>query len=128
MTDEAVKIIKEIESVSYPDKRKIEKKEMDKFEKTFVGTMKELEAKQKEIKSNIDEYYKQARKAYYDKTNELEEVLKESVRNDFGMDKKVFDIVWQRAYEKGHSGGYEEVIVEAGDLFEFVNDIIGAMK
>ena len=26
MTDEAVKIIKEIESVSYPDKRKIEKK------------------------------------------------------------------------------------------------------
>ena len=128
MTDEAVKIIKEIESVSYPDKRKIEKKEMDKFEKTFVGTMKELKAKQKEIKSNIDEYYKQARKAYYDKTNELEEVLKESVRNDFGMDKKVFDIVWQRAYEKGHSGGYEEVIIEAEDLFEFVNDLMKVMK
>lgn len=128
MTDKEIEIIKMIEAEPYPLKQQVKEEEMDKFEKTFVGTKKELEEKQKEVDETINNIYRQKRKSYYDRINELEDKLKEAVREDFDMDKKVFDIVWRKAYEKGHSDGYEEVIIEAEDLYDFVNDIIGAME
>ena len=99
---------------------------MEDFKANFVGTVDQLHKMEKAVEASVKEQYIEAKKEYKHRVLELEDELKELVREDFGMDKEVFDILWNKAYEQGHSEGYECVISEAEELYDFVNDIVNA--
>jgi hypothetical protein len=126
MTNDEKKIIKAIDEVPWPRYEDIKNAAMEDFKVNFVGTVDQLHKMEKAVETSSKERYRNARKEYNDKVNELEDELKELVRDDFGMAKEVFDILWNKAYEQGHSEGYECVISEAEELYDFVNDIVNA--
>ena len=126
MTNKETKIIKAIDEVPWPRYEDIKNAAMKDFKANFVGTVDQLHKMEKAVEASAKEQYIEAKKEYNHRVLELEDELKELVREDFGMDKEVFNILWNKAYEQGHSNGYKCVISEAEELYEFVNDIVNA--
>lgn len=74
----------------------------------------------------LEEYEREFRsyeedKSYYqhqmsDRRREFEDNLKK----DYGLDDDEFAVIWSEAYDRGHSGGLQEVYSEFDRLFDFV--------
>lgn len=63
---------------------------------------------------------------YYAEKNRLEELFVEKLFSESSLSRPVFDIVYSKAYEDGHSGGYYEVAETFENLEDFVLMVIAA--
>lgn len=46
--------------------------------------------------------------------------FQDKVRSDYGLSNEPFSVLWNEAYNRGHSGGLQEVYNEFDSLFEFL--------
>lgn len=49
------------------------------------------------------------------------------LEEEYGFNQKTIQLVFSKAYEDGHSSGYEEIISYAVDYAEFVSDILNSL-
>lgn len=78
------------------------------------------------------ELAQQAKKIYRDKMNEIDrwfnEQVQEAIQNEIHVSEKAASIIFNQAWEDGHSNGYNEVIHYAERYCEFIQSILNAMK
>lgn len=79
-----------------------------------------------------NELAQQAKKIYRDKMNEIDrwfsKQTQEAVQNEIHVSEKAASIIFNQAWEDGHSNGYHEVVWYAQKYCEFVQQILNAMK
>lgn len=79
-----------------------------------------------------NELAQQAKKIYRDKMNEIDrwfsEQVQEAIQNEIHVSGKAVSIIFNQAWEDGHSNGYNEVIHYAERYCEFIQSILNAMK
>jgi hypothetical protein len=73
------------------------------------------------------------RKKYYEVENEVVGKVIQAMKDDLGYDnseedKKVFDLIYSRAYEDGHSSGFNEVYNYLLDYDSFVKETFDIFK
>ena len=73
------------------------------------------------------------RKKYYEVENEVVGKVIQAMKDDLGYDnseedKKVFDLIYSRAYEDGHSSGFNEVYNYLLDYDSFVKEAFDIFK
>lgn len=52
----------------------------------------------------------------------------DKLKSDYGLCDTEFDLLWDEAHRRGHSGGLHEVYHEFDALFDFVKKYVNAMK
>lgn len=79
-----------------------------------------------------NELAQQAKKIYRDKMSEIDrwfsEQVQEAIQNEIHVSGKAASIIFNQAWEDGHSNGYHEVIHYAERYCEFIQSILNAMK
>lgn len=79
-----------------------------------------------------NELAQQAKKVYRDKMNEIDrwfsKQTQEAIQNEIHVSEKAASIIFNQAWEDGHSNGYHEVVLYAQRYCEFVQQILNAMK
>lgn len=79
-------------------------------------------------KLNLSAYTADLRK-YKDKEREMYELFKRDALVDVGyLDSPIADVLFNKAWEYGHSFGYSEVYNHLLDLSDFVNDILKVIE
>ena len=95
------------------------------------------EAKQfsNNIESNVDEQaYKAARAEYNRISSEAEAKVIQAMKNEIGgygdneRDKKLFDLVYGKAYEDGHHSGFNEIYNYLLDYDDLIQRVLGIIK
>ena len=96
-------------------------------EETFVGTLSEINKKLESIKQEANELSKKGA----DERRKLSDLLEEKFKN-YLFDNNSFlseeqkEIVWNKAWDKGHAEGYENVEWHFDDLADFYEDMFNA--
>lgn len=74
-----------------------------------------LEEYESEMKSYDEDlgWYKSEKKVLMTK-------FQDKLRSDYGLSESAFSVLWNEAYNRGHSGGLYEVYHEFDSLFEFL--------
>ena len=62
--------------------------------------------------------YRGHREWYNTETNRRLQELRDRVRDDYDITQAQFDLLWNRAWEDGHSSGLHEVLSHFDDLYE----------
>lgn len=79
-----------------------------------------------------NELAQQAKKTYRDKMNEIDrwfsKQTQEAIQNEIHVSGKAASIIFNQAWEDGHSNGYNEVIHYVEQYCEFIQSILNAMK
>jgi hypothetical protein len=81
----------------------------------------------------LEEYERKCRsyeedKSYYQfQMAVLHREFADKLKADYGMGDAEFDTIWGEAYDRGHSGGLEEVFNEFDRLYDFVNKYTSIM-
>lgn len=126
-TDNSIaEIVAAITHLPYPDrptKPSISTLGRDKTPADFRAHADALEAYERE-----EEIYRGKRAEYNTAKAELEGLFVEKLFSESSLPRPVFDIVYSKAYEDGHSGGYYEVAGEVENLEDFVSKVIAAYK
>ena len=47
---------------------------------------------------------------------------------DYRLDKQIAEKICSKAYTEGHSGGYYEILTEAVDYGDFIEEIVSVLK
>ena len=123
MTDEIKDLIEEFEDVPFVTSSKISHELTEKFENEFVGTPKEIAIARKKLKEDIKNKCNEEKIKYNKKRDDIEELIKKAVYDEYSVSEEIGKIIWNRAYEKGHSDGLYSIIDEFDDLVDFVNNI-----
>ena len=86
------------------------------------------------IESNVDKNaYEAARKAYNQASSEAEAKVIQAMKKEIGgygdneQDNKLFDLVYGKAYEDGHSSGFNEIyncLLDYDDLIQRTLEIV----
>lgn len=74
-----------------------------------------LEEYEREMKS-----YDEDLSWYRSESRRLQNEFMDRLKKDYGLSDKAFDLVWSKAWERGHSAGLHEVYHEFDDLCEFL--------
>ncbi len=53
-------------------------------------------------------------------SSRLQTEFMDKLKKDCGLSDKAFDLIWDKAWERGHSAGLQEVYQEFDDLFGFL--------
>ena len=70
-------------------------------------------------KYNVDyEEYKTARTEYGLQLNQRKEEFRNHLRGDYGLSQTQFDILWNHAWDHGHSSGLHEVYYWFNEFYE----------
>lgn len=75
----------------------------------------------------MDNYY-EVKKAFDAKQKELNDLFEKDLQLEFNITPSVHSIIYSKAYEEGHSGGFSEIYHWYEELAGFVYDIIKAIK
>lgn len=68
-----------------------------------------------------EEAYKEARRVYYAESNRLVESFKSDLEEEYGtQDNPKKDLLFSKAWDHGHSGGFSEVESVYGDLVDLI--------
>lgn len=67
-------------------------------------------------------------KEYSVETGKLLTEFQEKLKEDYGLCDSEFAVLWDEAYEKGHSGGIQEVYHAFDNLYYFVKKYVQTMK
>ena len=54
--------------------------------------------------------------------------FQDKLRSDYGLCESEFSVLWNEAYNRGHSGGLSEVYSEFDSLYDFVKQYVKSMK
>ena len=72
--------------------------------------------------------YKDALNAYYAIQNEKDKKFQEdlilAIMNDTNFPRAKAEMIFNKAYDTGHSGGYYEVVNDAAEIADFVYDFV----
>jgi hypothetical protein len=71
--------------------------------------------------------YKEDKSYYHSQMSSLCREFEEKLRSDYAMSEGEFEVIWSEAYERGHSGGLEEVVSHFDSLYEFVKKYTSVM-
>lgn len=74
-----------------------------------------LEEYERELKS-----YDEDLSWYRSESSRLHTEFMDKLKKDYDLSDKPFDLIWSKAWERGHSAGLHEVYHEFDDLFEFL--------
>ena len=101
--------------------REYSKEKLKEFDETQTGTISELTKKRKEYSKQLKEAYDKFLVERNQELNALDEEFKEKLyrdshAKDLPNGKKVFDRIYDIAYEKGLSCGMSEVAIEFNDI------------
>lgn len=73
-----------------------------------------------------------AEKDYYDQINiadkEFADMVKKEIQSELDVSDRVDSILYDKAYEDGHANGYHEALWYAQWDYEFVKQLLNAMK
>lgn len=79
-----------------------------------------------------NEVAQQAKKLYRDRMNEIDrwfsKQVQEVIQNELQVSEKAASIIFNQAWEEGHSTGYQEVVHYAEQYCEFIQQILNTMK
>lgn len=126
MTNEIKNLIEKFENIPFVSKHTISNELTKKFENEFIGTPREIAIAKEKLKQDINNKCKEEMIKHNKERADIEELIKKAVYNEYSVSEKIGDIIWNRAYEKGHSNGLYSVIDEFNDLVDFANDIKNA--
>ena len=114
-------------TLPYPDRQAMLRDREKEFDDTHRGTINELRLAKAEFMRNIEQEYRTAQSAYRDETYNLHHVVfKEDLRQEYSHSQKIGDLIFDKAWEDGHSSGLSEVASYYGDISDFVDKIIEA--
>lgn len=66
-----------------------------------------------------------SREDYREDTNRLVSEFKKDIQAAYGIkDEKIFNPMYNKAWEDGHASGYEEVLIHFQDLFDLMKPLI----
>jgi hypothetical protein len=54
--------------------------------------------------------------------------FQDELMKDYGLCQQEFDVIWEKAWEDGHSAGLSEVYCHFGSLFDFVHKYMKSLK
>ena len=81
-----------------------------------------VEAYNKQVKLNLMQYHNDCAQKYQDFKNDLIA----AIQNDYNFNPVQAEVIYNEAYDDGHSYGYEEVINYAGYYIDFVLKFLDA--
>lgn len=93
-------------------------------EKSVRWNREEVEHRNRSRKAKFASYMTKINRCERD----IDQKIRDFVREEYGFSEAVTNIVFNEAYEAGHSGGYEEVISSAREYASFAERIIDAMN
>ncbi len=71
--------------------------------------------------------YEELKRFYQSKMSALHHEFTDKLKAEYGMGDAEFDAIWGEAYDRGHSGGLQEVFGEFDRLYDFVNKYTSIM-
>lgn len=71
--------------------------------------------------------YEEDTQYYRSQMSELHREFRYKLKADYGMCNAEFDVIWDEAYDRAHSGGLEEVFGEFNRLYDFANKYTSVM-
>lgn len=100
---------RQIQDLTYPDRKAIKAMLFEGFE-DFVGTKKEIEAREEALKAQADLEIKEALKQHAQLHNSVLSAFAAALAEEYGTGNPVVDDkVYSLAWEDGHSSGVSEV-------------------
>lgn len=111
----------------YPSKNDFHKNE-DNVKETFKGTFNEINAAIEKAKETDKAEYKKACDIYYKFDNDLIDVAKYLLADYINVTEKQFNIIWNKAWDMGHSSGLGEVQAYFYELADMIDNFIKADK
>ena len=95
------------------------------FNDNQTGTLNQLIAAKKLVMEEANKQLRDAESVYRAETFRLHKVVfKEDLRVDNGHNNAISDIIFEKAWDEGHSDGLSEVALRYGSLSLFVDSII----
>lgn len=89
-------------------------------EQSVKWNREQVEAHNTDIKRQKDDYSSGEMKAHAF----FADCLKAAITHETGLTLEKAEVIYQKAYADGHSGGYQNVIAYASELCDFVSDIL----
>ena len=79
-----------------------------------------------------NEVAQQAKKLYRDRMNEIDRwfsnQVQEVIQNELQVSEKAASIIFNQAWDEGHSAGYQEVVHYAEQYCEFIQQVLNTMR
>lgn len=72
--------------------------------------------------------YEEDKRWYQSERSRLDRELRDKLKKDYGLSDEEFDVLWSDAYDRGHSGGIQEVYGYFDSLYDFVLKYISVAK
>ena len=114
-------------TLTYPDRQAMLLDPEKEFDNSYRGTVNELRTAKEVFMQELNRAYREAQTAYRNETYRLHHIVfKEDLRQEYGHDQKIGDLIFDKAWEDGHSSGLSEVTSYYGDISDFVGKIIEA--
>jgi flagellar biosynthesis/type III secretory pathway protein FliH len=117
-----IKISQEVYNVQYPYPR--ESKLLDGYVFDENKTVKENRLMVEKYNEDIDTKKRAYSKEEDRLSKQFENDVVEAIVSEGEFSKEAAQAIYNRAYEEGHSAGYEEVVNIADDLMQFVQEVI----
>ena len=103
-----------------PSKPRLERNPNAIEARAYADALEEYEREMSSYGENLNLYYK-------DK-NALLRKFQDRLRSDYSLSESEFSVIWNEAYNRGHSGGLSEVYHEFDSLYDFGLKFADAMK
>lgn len=95
------------------------------FDDNYTGTLNQLVAAKKIFMEEANSLFRDAESVYRAETFRLHKVVfKEDLRVENGHSNAIGDIVFEKAWDEGHSDGLTEVALRYDSLTSFMDSII----
>jgi hypothetical protein len=88
--------------------------------RAYADALEEYESALSSYNENLG-WYKSEKKVLLTK-------FQDKLREDYGLSDSQFSVLWNEAYNRGHSGGLHEVYHKFDSLYEFVEKYVKAVK
>ncbi len=115
-------IVNAINNVSYPSRPT--KPSLSAYGKNPTPDAFRHHASLLEAYEREEEVYKAKKAEYTAEVNRLQALFVDKLRVESVLSPSMFDIVYSKAYEDGHSGGYHEVASKFDELESFAMQIL----
>lgn len=107
-------------TMPYPDRNKIRDRFFEGFD-ALVGTKQQLQDEENRLKKMVEEEHNKQLKLYYKSQVEAMERFKNDMFEELGItDNSKRNLLFEKAWEFGHSCGYESVAAYMCDMVELI--------
>lgn len=106
--------------VPYPKREKYAENHIFDENMSVKWNREEVARRNQAYKNALTEYYKGEQEA----NKKFREDLIQAIMNDTGFSYEKAEMIYGRAYDRGHSSGYYDVITYASEIADFIYDFI----